>query len=238
MLVVACLVVAYACLYVMARVVSWALFDVTGIELRGVSDRWAFVACIVVSATLFILVVDTTIAGRLPRPRLRRLLTFMAAVLFLGIAIEISLNAATVTLIGRKSWEYRVWPRHHGYTSGVAAFMWPLYGAHLCLLEEALRIRGRLPQRQLLRSLLGGVDAMTMEIACNAWAIGAFGTYYFYYLAPDLLHLSAAEIFVPYVFANLLLARVVRAVEGAGARWWLWCVVLAGSALSALFLWG
>jgi len=220
---------------VLARAVSWALFDVAGIEIREVANHWAFTGTIVVSATLFILGVDTALAGRLPRPRLRRLLTFMAATLFLGIAVEISLNAAAVALIGRKSWEYQVWPRHHGYTSGVAAFMWPLYGAHLCLLEEALRARRRWPRRQIFRSLLGGVDAMAMEIACNAWAIGAFGTYYFYYLAPDLVHLSAAEIFIPYVLANLLLAAVVRTIEATGNRWWMSCLALSGMALLALF---
>jgi len=229
------LILAYGALYALARIVHWGLFDVAGIELRDVTDRWTFVAGIIVPAAIFIVVVDSAIAGRLPRPAPRRLLIFMAAVLFLGIAIEISLNAAAVAVIGRRSWEYQVWPRHHGYTSGVAAFLWPLYGAHLCLLEEALRARRVWPERQLLRSLIGGVDAMIMEIVCNAWAIAVFGTYYFFYLAPDLKHLSAAEIFVPYVLANLLLAKVVRAIEGTGRRWWIWCAGLAVAGLTALF---
>jgi len=226
---------AYGFLFALSRVVYWVLFDRAQIELRQVTNHWAFVASITISAAVFIFVADTAIAGRLPRPSPRRLLTFMAAMLFWGVAVEILLDGAAVVLVGRKIWEYQVWPLHDGHTSGVAAFMWPLYGAHLCLFEHALGVRGLLPQTQLLRSLIAGFDAMAMEIACNAWAIATFGTYYFYYLAPDLRHFSAAEIFVPYVLTNLAFAGTVRRIERSGKRWWIWCVGLCVIALVALF---
>ena len=229
------LLLAYGFLFALSGLIHWLLFDQARIELRPVTDRWMFVASITLSAAVFIFVVDTAIGGRLPRPNPRRLVTFMAAMLFWGIAVEIVLDWAAVTFIGRKAWEYQVWPRHDGYTSGVAAFMWPLYGAHLCFFEDALRVRGLLPRTRLLRSMLAGFDAMTMEIICNLWAIVAFGTYYFYYLAPDLKHFTAGEIFVPYVLANLALAATVQAVERSGRRWWIWCVGFCVVALVALF---
>ena len=229
------LLLAYGLLFALSRALHWVLLDVARIELREVTDSWTFAVGITISAAFFIFVADTTIAGRLLRPRPRRLLTFMAAMLFWGIAVEILLDGTAVALLGRKIWEYQVWPRHDGHTSGVAAFMWPLYGAHLCLFQDALRGRGLLPRTPLLRSMLAGIDAMTMEIVCNVWAIGTFGTYYFYYLAPDLRHFSAGEIFVPYVLANLAFARTVGAIERTGRHWWIWCVGLVVIALIALF---
>jgi hypothetical protein len=83
--------------------------------------------------------------------------------------------------------------------------------------------------------MLGGFDAMLMELVCNTWAIATFGTYYFYYLAPDLKNFTAAEIYVPYVFANLLLAATVRRLDRAGGSWWIWCAGLLVGALALLF---
>ncbi len=230
------LVVAYACLFVLSRVIHATLFGVAGIQLEPTTDYLTFVAGITLPAAIFIVVVNRAIAGRLPRPQPRRLATYMSATLFLGIAIEILLDGAAVAVLGRKAWEYEVWPLHDGYTSGVAAFMWPLYGAHLCMLDAALETRGVRARTQLRRSMVAGVDAMVMEIAANTWAIAVFGTYYFYYLAPDLMHFTAAEIYLPYVGANLLLAGIVRTVDRAGRSWPVWCAAMTVAALAALFL--
>ena len=227
--------VAYGLLFALTRLARWVLFDAARIELRQVTDPWPFVVAISVSAAAFIFAADTAIAGRLPRPQPRRLATFMSAMLFWGIAVEIVLDGAAVALIGRKMWEYQVWPLHDGHTSGVALFMWPLYGAHLCLFEDALRARGKLPRAPLLRSMIAGFDAMTMEIICNVWAIVMFGSYYFFYLAPDLAPFTAGEIFLPYVLANMAFAATVRAIERTGKRWWAVCLGLCIAAVAALF---
>lgn len=221
-------------MYALTQGLHWLLFDAARIELRGGPHTWTFAAIFVVSAAVLIFVLGTIVAGRIPRPNPRRLLVYMAVVLLLGVVLEILINSAAEALIGRKSWEYMVWPRHGGHNSGLAIFAWPLYGAHLCLLEDGLRARGLWPKTNLPLAMVMAFDAMVMEVVCNVFSITVFGTYYFYYLAPDLKHFTTGEIYIPYVLSNLVVLGCVHAVQRA-RYWWLWCVVSCVLAVVVLF---
>lgn len=129
--------------------------------------------------------------------------------------LEILVDTAFVAATGQPCWEYRVWPIHRGYTSGVGAAMWPMYGAFVYAFHGAIRSRADLRCLHGLgaRAALVAVEAMVLEIAANAFALAVYGTFYFYYLPGDLNHLTTMQILVPYFGAGMLGLTLLEQVE-------------------------
>ncbi len=137
-------------------------------------------------------------------------LTFLCAA-----PLEILVDSAFFRVTGQPCWEYRVWPIHMGFTSGVGAVMWPMYGAFVYAFHGALRARDEFPALHgwVGRAALIAVEAMTLEIAANAYALIGFHTFYFYYWPGDLLHYTTMAILVPYFVCGLVGVAALDCVE-------------------------
>ena len=155
------------------------------------------------------------LAGELLVPDLSRLVLYMGATFMNGAFFEVLVGATGESLLGRKVWSYQIWSKHQGYTSGVGAVMWPMYGFYLCLLHETLRKRGAhsMVHHPLCGGLLIGMDAMLLETLANTYSLANYNLYYFYYLAPDLHHFTSAEIFLPYVLCGTIGLMLLKQLD-------------------------
>ncbi|MSP54168.1 MAG: hypothetical protein EXR69_00950 [Myxococcales bacterium] len=129
--------------------------------------------------------------------------------------LEIVVDSAFVAATGRPCWEYRVWPLHRGYTSGVGAAMWPMYGAFVYAFHAAIRSRRDLVWLHGLAARAGlvAVEAMVLEIAANAFALVGYGCFYFYYFPSDLENLTTMQILVPYFGAGVIGLTLLEQVQ-------------------------
>ena len=140
-----------------------------------------------------------------------------------GALGEILIGNLGEAALGRMVWLYQIWPEHGGYTTGVGAIMWPMYGFYLYFFHTALRKRGSTVVDNVFYSgVLIAIDAMVLETLANIFSLATFNIYYFYYVAGDLLHFTSAEIFLPYVLFGIggsLLLKVLD--KPAYPRAWL-----------------
>ncbi|MFP4477480.1 MAG: hypothetical protein ACLFOY_18095 [Desulfatibacillaceae bacterium] len=163
---------------------------------------------------------NCALAGRRLRLDWRSMVLYMGILLIAGITCEVGVDSLWVWLFGKPLWEYQIYPLHHGYTSGVAIVMWPMYGFYIYCLHCAIKQNPKLGilDNYLAKAALIGMDAMALEIMVNTFALALFQTYYFYYMPHDLNHFSSIQVFIPYVITGNIGLRILHRLDNSG-RW-------------------
>lgn len=195
----------FAVFWVVTHVSWWCLMDVMGIEIRDLDQRYwpeFIVVFVLFFGPLLYLVGCITAKKRLVLDP-AKLVLYMGCTFFGAMWFEIILDTLFVTCTGQPGWIYKVWPIHHGYTSGVGMVMWPLYGFFVYCMNAAVENNSKLAKinHAAAMTFLFALDAMALEILTNLFAIVLYHTYLFYYLPGDLRHFTTVQIFVPYLFA-------------------------------------
>jgi hypothetical protein len=160
------------------------------------------------------------LAGRRLHIPPSRLVAAAGVTLALAAPLEIAVDQLFSTAGGGPAWTYVIAPVHSGFTSRFGILMWPMYGAFVEGVHEALAVNPRLSRwnTPLCRAVLIAVEAMLLEIAANLFCLAVLGRYLFYYHPDDLWHLTTIRIFLPYVAAGYLGVRVLDAVLGSSYR--------------------
>ena len=141
-----------------------------------------------------------------------KILLYMGAFAGAGPTAEIVGNYIMRLAVHHPLWMYQFLPVHGGDTSIVMAVIWPLYGFHMYCFHTALQNRHD-KTTDFDMSIFVGIDAISIEVLANIFAIFFFYTYIFYYLAGDLNHLSTALVFVPYIIFGFLVIKVLHVIE-------------------------
>lgn len=204
--------IVYALIFIVSRLVIgfWIQpHEITSVPFEGESAV-IFTAAFCVFFTPLLYLFGCLVAREWIVPEWNRLGLYMGATFMGGALAEILVGSLGEAALGRLVWQYQIWPEHGGYTTGVGAVMWPMYGFYLYCLHTALRKRGFTAIENVFFSgVLIAVDAMILETLANIFSLATFNIYYFYYFAGDLLHFTSAEIFLPYVafgiFGSVLL---------------------------------
>lgn len=225
--------IVYGLIFVVSRLVIgyWIPeHQITDVPFTGESAA-IFTVAFFVFFTPLLYLFGCAVAGAWLKPEWPRLALYMGATFMGGALGEILIGNLGEMALGRMVWRYQIWPEHGGYTTGVGAVMWPMYGFYLYCFHEALRKRGSKHIDNVLYSgVLIAIDAMVLETLANIFSLATFGTYYFYYVAGDLLHFTSAEIFLPYVafgvFGSCLLKLLDRPTFPL--VWWGVALYLAG----------
>jgi hypothetical protein len=162
--------------------------------------------------------------------------------LYMGLAFpicivsEVLIGRLHFELFGAQLWQYRVAPTHGGYTSLYNFAIWPLYGWHVYLGEQALaRWNPSAGLRRAVLLLKHASAGPLLEIIANLGMLAILGRYYFYYLPGDLWHLTSIQV-VPYYFVlSLLFSAFIARVRDTQHKVAIGCAgYLAG--LAYLFL--
>ena len=140
--------------------------------------------------------------------------------LYMGLAFpiciisEVFIGHLHEALFGAQLWQYRVAPTHGGYTSLYNFAIWPLYGWHVYLSEQALaKWNLRAAARRTVLLLKHASAGPLLEIIANLGMLAIMGRYYFYYVPGDLWHLTSIQV-VPYYFVlSLLFAAFIARVR-------------------------
>ncbi|MBF0099682.1 MAG: hypothetical protein HQK77_02130 [Desulfobacterales bacterium] len=144
-----------------------------------------------------------------------KLFIYMGSTFCCAICAEVFIDHAFILLFKQPAWQYRIWPKHHGFTSGVGHVMWPLYGFYLYCLHQAIDKNDKFKwaKDHFPKAILIGIDAMVLEILANTFSLALFGTYYFYYLPDDLYHFTTIQIFIPYVICGYIGVKLLDCLE-------------------------
>lgn len=211
------LATVYAGMRVSSSALWWLTSSVLGIQPAPLpaADLPVFIIGFTVAFGPLLYLVPCALARRWLRVDPSRLLLYIGVTSLCATVAEIAVDEAFVLALGRPAWIYQVGPVHGGFTSAAGIAMWPLYGVFVYFLHAALRgnPRLRLLDNDAGRALLMGVDAMSLELAANAFTLVGFHSFYFFYLASDLHHLTTWEIFVPYVVVGAIGMRLVAFLE-------------------------
>ncbi|MBI5494879.1 MAG: hypothetical protein HY904_07600 [Deltaproteobacteria bacterium] len=211
------LAAVYAAAFAVTRVLWWAVLQVRpeGIHPLVPAGLPAFMIAFAVFFLPLLYLFNSALLGQRLRIQPPKLVLYMGVTFFCALWAEIGADSLFVAVIGRPCWTYETWPVHHGFTSGVGTLMWPMYGFFLYGLHQAIDGNPRLVflRPRWAKAVLVGVDAMLLEVAANAFALGGFGTWFFHYHAPDLLHFTTWEVFVPYVITAYVGLSLLHAVE-------------------------
>jgi hypothetical protein len=127
----------------------------------------------------------------------KEVLMYMGMASFWGPVFEVVLNKLVFTFFGYPLWEYKIFPLHQGYTSGLMYCFWSLYGLHMYWLHQAVLRLGI--KSQTVNAILVGVDAILIEILISIIFISTTGSYLFYYTPGDLAHMSTGLVVLPYM---------------------------------------
>lgn len=155
------------------------------------------------------------------------ILMYMGMASFWGPAFEVVLNKIVFTLFGYPLWEYKIFPLHNGYTSGLMYCLWSLYGLHMYWLHQAILNRGI--KSKFINAVLVGIDAILIEVLLSFMFIITTGSYLFYYTPGDLAHMSTGLVVLPYMIFGYIGVLMLSTLST------LWYRHLIGL---ACFVWG
>lgn len=209
-------IISYILIYIISHLTLEYLVGIEEMVLPPVTGATAvyFTIAFFLFATPVIYLGNSAIAKKWIELNVPSVLLNMGLAMLLGSVLELTVNTIFVELIGRPSWEYHVWPKYDGFTSGVVAIMWPLYGFHLYLFHRAMKhLKSPLVVNIPVRGIMMAIDAMIMETIANLFAILGFGTYYFFYFRGDLNNFTTIEIFVPYIFVGILVMSILHLLD-------------------------
>ncbi|HON59259.1 MAG TPA: hypothetical protein PLT45_06970 [Smithella sp.] len=195
----------YLVFFVVTRLAWWFLIEQAGIRITRLPPRdWPeYIAVFVLFFWPLLYLACSFAAGKFLAIDFPKAAMYMGCTFFGAMWFEVILDSLFVKFCGQPGWLYKVWPIHHGYTSGVGMLMWPLYGFFVYGMRLAIKNNPKLAKRYNAAAMtfLFALDAMALEILTNIFSILLYHTYLFYYLPGDLLHFTTIQIFVPYLFA-------------------------------------
>lgn len=140
--------------------------------------------------------------------------------LYMGLALpacvigEVFIGQLHSLLFDAQLWHYRVAPAHNGYTSLYNFAIWPLYGWHVYLSEQALELWSpRAGVRKATLLLKHASAGPLLEIIANLSMLLITGHYYFYYFPDDLRHLTSVQVVPYYAVLSLLFSCFIARVR-------------------------
>jgi hypothetical protein len=186
-----------------SRFFWWLLADYVGIEIRELDPKYwpVFILSFVLFFLPWLYLFSRWVAGQFISVNVSRMILYMGCTFFFAFWFEIGVDSFFVKFLGKPCWEYRIWPVHNGYTSGVGVFMWPLYGFFVYCLNTAIENNPKLAviNHNSFKAFLMALDAMALEILANVFSIAQYHTFYFYYLPGDMVHFTTVQVFLPYM---------------------------------------
>jgi hypothetical protein len=159
-----------------------------------------------------------------------------SAVLLLATLAESLIDPWYALWQGQDLWEYRVYPIHHRHVSAFAVLVWTAYGVHLYFTRQSLDLR--LPPRwnnNVGKAFVIGFEApFFFEVTGNLTFLLLSGTYYAYYLPPDVWHLTSVQVIPVYMVCALIGLITLRALERLPRRVAVPATLFAGGILFLL----
>lgn len=151
--------------------------------------------------------------------------------LYMGLAFpacvagEVLIGQLHHALFDTRLWQYRVAPVHDGYTSLYNFAIWPLYGWHVYLGEQALALwNPRAGVRKAVVLLKHASAGPLLEIIANLGMLLITGRYYFYYFPGDLGHLTSMQVVPYYAVLSLLFSCFIARVRPVRQKVALGCI--------------
>lgn len=151
--------------------------------------------------------------------------------LYMGLAFpacvigEVFIGQLHSGLFDTQLWQYRVAPTHDGYTSLYNFAIWPLYGWHVYLGEQALAQWSPGPGVRKAVLLLKHASAgPLLEAIANLGMLLIAGRYYFYYFPDDLWHLTSMQVVPYYAVLSLLFSCFIAQVRQVRRKVALGCI--------------
>jgi hypothetical protein len=201
--------IGYGILYTIAKIFFNFFFPLKEITTKIYSNSDAFnilplfiTSCLLVS-TIIIYLFNSWLGGKWIHFKWPQVLLYMGVMAGIGPTAEIFINSIWRLLTDQPLWLYQFLPVHGGDTSLVMSVIWPIYGFHIYCFHQALKARHD-KTTDIDMALLFGIDAITLEVIANLFAISFFYSYIFYYFAGDLEHLITAVAFIPYLVIKTL----------------------------------
>lgn len=147
------------------------------------------------------------------------LLLSMAVAFLVAIVCEVYLGKLYFLLTGERLWQYRVWPIHDGYTSGLNLIIWPVYGYYVYFFHHVLQQKSITIRPHWLKGLLSGLDGPLLEILANGFFLLFYGTFYFYYLPGDMRHFTSIQVVPLYMVMGVILTLLLETLLQRPQRW-------------------
>lgn len=156
----------YALFYAGTRFLWWLLVNPVGIKITDLTPRYwpVFIVAFVLFFLPWLYLVGSLFAEKFLSINFSKLILYMGCTYFAAMWCEIIIDTLFVEFFGQPGWIYKIWPIHHGYTSGVGMFMWPLYGFSVYCLFGALETNPRLARLNngAVKAYLLALDAMVL----------------------------------------------------------------------------
>ena len=151
--------------------------------------------------------------------------------LYMGLAFpacaigEVFIGQLHYALFHTRLWQYCVAPTHDGYTSLYNFAIWPLYGWHVYLGEQALALwNPRASVRTAVLLLKHASAGPLLEVIANLGMLLIAGRYYFYYFPDDLWHLTSMQVVPYYAVLSLLFSCFIARVRHVRQKVALGCI--------------
>lgn len=146
---------------------------------------------------------NSLLAHKLLPVNVRRLFVYASTMAALGVLGELVYDTAYDYCLGRPLWVYRLAGIHDAYTSVYSLFLWGgIIGLHLYLLHGTLQKKGITSVHQLAFIFCG--EAILLEALVNLSYRMVFNDFIYYYLPPDLGHITSIQTLPLYLLAGYI----------------------------------
>ncbi|HSX31377.1 MAG TPA: hypothetical protein VLE99_05665 [Candidatus Saccharimonadales bacterium] len=162
-----------------------------------------------VGVAAFVYILNSLIARRLMRPKLKPALLYFTTVGAIGLFGEIFLDTSYNFFVGHPLWYYNLLPIQGGYTSAFAIVTWGLYGIHLYLLHDTLATKWSITRTRHL-AIIFSLEALVFEALLTLSAKAVFGKYLYYYLPADLWHVSSFQNMPFYFICGAVVLKTLK----------------------------
>ena len=144
-----------------------------------------------------------------------RLALTASTVLLLAIIGESLINPVYELCMGRKLWEYRIFPLHDRNVSALAVLVWTAYGVHLYFTRQSMqsRLNARWNNRYGKSVIMGLEAPLLLEVSGNLTFLYLTNTYYAYYLPSDVGHLTSFQAVPVYVLCIFIGLGILGTLE-------------------------
>lgn len=205
--------VVYALLWCGSHAVVGPLIDPAHIVDGPITGALAFKFAIAFFCffTPLLYLVACAVAGRWLTLNPSQLILYVGATFMGGVFGEVVVGTLGKLVLNISLWRYEFAPRHGAFTSSIGMIMWPMYGMYLYFFHQAMLVKGSLiGQHVSLSGIFIAIDALVLEMLANVFSLTLFGSYFFRYNASDLMHMTSAQIFLPYVAFGIFGASLLK----------------------------
>lgn len=168
------------------------------------------------SLTLFAVVwlcivylLNSLIAKKFKKIDPKQAILYFASIGTIGVFGEIFLDTIYNYFVGTPLWQYNILPIHNGYTSAYAPIVWGIFGFHVYLLHDTLRVKYSIVKARYLALLLC-FEALILEAILTLSSLLVFGTLMYYYFPGDLWHVSSFQNVPFYFICGVLIVKTTK----------------------------